>query len=98
MTFTIDAGDLDWSPSPAQLHCFTALTVVWIGRLIGKDFVAEGLKIQFALPCRAGDAFPVSLIHDSICAVSTPNTLMTYRFGDADQDRRGVEASSGVTG
>ena len=38
------------------------LAVVRAGCPIGDNFGAEGLEVQFAFPCGAKDAFPVSFI------------------------------------
>ena len=52
------------------------------GRPIGKYFVAESLKIQFAFPCRAEDAFLVCLTQDSNCTASAAYTVAACEFGD----------------
>ena len=64
VTFTFVTGDLTRSCVDAQLLIVLSvgLAVVWIGRPIRKDYMAEGLKMQFTFAYGAKGAFPVSLM------------------------------------
>lgn len=60
------------------------LMVVWTGSPIGKYFMTKVLKIQFAFPFRAEDAFLMCLAQDGKCTASAAYTLIGCDFGDVD--------------
>ena len=62
--FTFSTGDLTRGCINAQPLVVPNVELMMVRTRcsVGKDFMAEGLKIQFAFPCGAKDTFPVSLI------------------------------------
>ena len=64
IAFASGAGDFTRGCVNAQLLIVPCIGLAVVGarRPIGKDIRSEGLKIKFAFPCRAKEAFPVSLI------------------------------------
>ena len=62
------------------------LILCWSSGPVLEDVAAEGLDIKLAFPCDAEATVPVCLVQNCYGATSATHTLVTWDFGDIDQN------------